>query len=140
MPRGVKGSGPKKDKDAEVEVQGIDGEQGTTPPGDKGVEEFKFPREDEERAEFDKGIEEFNSHVKALVQNFFQQEIAELEGRIRDLEMIIASPQQFESVAVEYSPAGPGVDGPEPYTPGGGGVEEYSPAHQGGDGTPWYTG
>jgi hypothetical protein len=76
--------------------------------------------------------EEFNEHIKLLVQNFVQQEISGLEERIRDLEMLLLTPkvlsaEEAQSVVPDYRP---GADS----------VEEYSPAHQGGDGTPWYHG
>lgn len=113
-PRGQK-------KDAEVEVVD-DTEVEVTPEQVQEAEDFLSEPVNQE---------EFNEFIVNLARNAAQQEIAGLEKRIRDLELLVASP-------VEFTPIHEVPAVPTQYEDDG--IPDYSRAHQSGDGTPWYTG
>lgn len=85
----------------------------------------------------DKVREEFNEHVKALVDNFVEQKISGLEQRITDLETTLSAQIMGENVL------GAMAEGVEEYSAPSLGlreVPEYTPLHQSGDGVEWYRG
>jgi mRNA deadenylase 3'-5' endonuclease subunit Ccr4 len=140
MPRGVKGSGPQKAKSPAVVEEVGTADNPNAEPGMHLPEGHQFPsveegQEAEDQKVFAAATEEFNEFVKSLVQNFVQQEIAGLDERIRDLELLVGDTLNQRAAAKPATAEEPEV---VDYVPGGGGVPDYIPAHQGGDGTPWY--
>lgn len=112
---------PRAKKDMEVEVA--------------EVEEPVTEEQQEDKKVFAAATEEFNEHVKALVQNFVQQEIAGLEERVRDLEGLVL-------MRIGKTGAATPDDSATPLTSvsTGDDVPDYVQSHQQDDGLPWYRG
>jgi hypothetical protein len=138
MPRGVKGSGPKKTPGNDVVAMEDIVEEETHSDRTEAVEQTAGS------ADFlsePVNQQEFNEFVAQLARNAAQQEVAALDERIRDLEGLVqvligkTGAENYDPSAKAYEPVeiGSGLH----Y---GGNVEEFSPTHKGGDGTEWYTG